>query len=97
MNIGTLIDEESIWMSFWRRHRTQVAIREDLVRRQRNRFHEDHEDGRRRLDIAEEHALIMKKVLAREDALAQQAATDRRAAQEALNAWRAGSDDRRER
>jgi hypothetical protein len=97
MNLGVQIDNESIWMSFWRRHRTQVAIREDLIRRDRNRFYEEQDDERHRIAVAEDHALIMKKVQARNAALDQQAAADRRAEQEALSAWRAGSDARRER
>jgi len=97
MNLGVQIDEESIWRSFWRRHRNQVAIREDLIRRERNRFYEEHDDERNRLEIAEDHARIMAKVNARNATLDKQAAADHRAAQEALNAWRAGSDDRRER
>ena len=96
MNLGSLIDEESIWMSFWRRGQNNQRVREDLVRRQRNRLDEDDEDERERVAVAEDHARIMMQVKARNAALSKQAVADRRAEQEALTAWREGSNDRRD-
>ena len=96
MNLGSLIDEESIWMSLWRRGQNNQRVREDLVRRQRNRLDEDDEDERERIAVAGDHARIMMQVKARNAALAQQAVADRRAEQKALTAWREGSNDRRD-
>jgi hypothetical protein len=97
MNLGPQIDEESIWMSFWRRHRTQVAIREDLVRRERNRRDEEVDDAHKRQVLAEQHVEDMKVIEARRQTETHQVLADRRTGQEALRAWQGGSDDRRER
>jgi hydroxypyruvate isomerase len=97
MNLGSLIDEESIWMSFWRRGQNNQRVREDLVRRQRNRLDEDDEDERERVAVAEDHARIMKNAQIHQHAVQRQAVADQQAQQQALRAWRAGSDDRRER
>jgi hypothetical protein len=96
MSLGTDIDDESIWMSFWRRHRTQVAVREDLLRRARNRRDEAENDERERIAVAEDHARIMKTIEARKAAETQQSLADLRAGQAALSAWRASSNDRRD-
>lgn len=96
MNIGQILDEESIWMSFWRRHRTQVDVRQDLIRRDRNRRDEADDDERERIAVAEDHARLMKKLEARKAAETQQALKDLRAEQSALRAWQASSSGRRD-
>lgn len=96
MNIGQILDEESIWMSFWRRHRQQVDVRQDLIRRDRNRRDEAEDDERERITVAEDHARLMKKLEARKVAETRQALDDRRAEQSALRAWQASSSDRRD-
>jgi hypothetical protein len=96
MNIGQLLDEESIWMSFWRRHRQQVDVRQDLIRRDRNRRDEADDDERERIAVAEDHARLMKKLEARKAAETQQALKDLRAEQSALRAWQSSSSDRRD-
>jgi hypothetical protein len=96
MNIGQILDEESIWRSFWRRHRQQVDVRQDLIRRDRNRRDEAEDDERERVVVAEDHARIMQKIETRKAAETQQALADLRASQADINAWRASSNDRRD-
>lgn len=96
MNLGQLLDEESIWMSFWRRHRTQMAVREDLIRRDRNRRDEAEDDAHEQQVLTEQQAHDMKVIAARKAAETQQALKDLRASQAALSAWRASSNDRRD-
>ncbi|KRE90862.1 hypothetical protein ASG87_01615 [Frateuria sp. Soil773] len=96
MNIGQILDEESIWMSFWRRHRTQVAVREDLIRRDRNRRDEAEDYERQRIAVAEDHARIMNTIEARKAAETRQVLAARRAELDALRSWRATTNDRRD-
>jgi len=96
MSIANDIDNESIWMSFWRRHRTQVANREDLIRRDRNRRDEEEDGDHERQMLAEQHEQDMKVIAEKKQVETRQALADRRAGQDALQAWRAGLNDRRD-
>lgn len=97
MNLATRIYLACIDSSIVQMGLDTFRVQQDVQRRARNADHDArHQARKQRLD-EEQHGEDMRVIEARRRVETHHELADRRAGQEALQAWRAGSDDRRER